>query len=135
MRINMEEAKIIYPELSYETVGILYAAHNELGRYCNEKQYCDLIEQKFKEHRICYEREKVLEQYFPAEKSGRHRIDFLVEDKIILEIKCRRVLEREDYYQTRRYLDALDKKLAIMVNFRERFLKPRRILNSHNKNY
>ncbi len=127
--MRMEE-KIVYPELSFEIVGIFFSTHNELGRYCNEKQYCDLIEQKFKNKNIKYEREKVLDKHFPAEREGRHRVDFLIEERIVLEIKAKNILERDDYFQTRRYLEVLNKKLAIMVNFHDRFLRPRRILNS-----
>lgn len=49
--MRMEE-KVIYPELSFEIVGILFSVQNELGRYCNVKQYCDLIEQRLKEKKI-----------------------------------------------------------------------------------
>jgi GxxExxY protein len=124
------EPKIVYLELSYEIVGILYVVHNKLGRYCNEKQYADFIAQKFQERGIKYEREKILESSFLNEKPGRHRIDFLVENKILLELKCKRTLGREDCYQMRRYLRALNKKLGLLVNFRDKFLRPRRILNS-----
>lgn len=41
---KIREGKIIYSELSYTIVGILYEAHNELGRYVNEKQCADYIE-------------------------------------------------------------------------------------------
>ena len=44
------KTELVYPELSYQIVGILYGAHNELGRYNNEKQCADLLEQKLKEH-------------------------------------------------------------------------------------
>ena len=124
------EEKVIYPELSFVLVGIFFEAHNELGRYCNEKQYCDLIESKLKERKINYEREKILEKYFPEEKAGRHKIDFLIENKIIIEVKATNYIGREGYFQTRRYLGVLNKKLAILVNFRDKFLRPRRILNS-----
>jgi len=36
--------ELIYKDLSYEISGILFEVHNELWRYCNEKQCCDLIE-------------------------------------------------------------------------------------------
>lgn len=124
------EEKVIYPELSYEIVGLLYSAHNELGRYANEKQYGDFIESKLQEHGIKYEREKVLEKYFPEEHLGRHRVDFLIEDKIIVELKCMRIFTKEAYYQVQRYLKVLDKKLGLLVNFRDKYLRPHRILNS-----
>lgn len=122
--------KVVYPKLSYKINGILFAAHNELGQFCNEKQYCDLIEKYFQNSGINYEREKILPPSFEKEYSGRNKIDFLVEDKIILEVKAKRFVVNEDYYQSRRYLTALNKKLAILVNFRRKYVAPKRILNS-----
>ena len=120
---------LIYKDLSYEITGLLFDVHNELGRYCNEKQICDLIENKLKERKLRYEREKIIPASFKGENNGRNRIDFLVEGKIVLEIKCKRVIERNDYYQVRRYLKALNLKLGILVNFRDKYLKPKRVLN------
>jgi GxxExxY protein len=126
----MINEKIFFPELSYKITGILFSTHNQLGRYCNEKQYADEIEYQLKKLKIKYEREKVLPQAFESEKKGRNKADFLIEENIILEIKVQRVILREDYYQIKRYLQSLNKKLGILVNFREKYIKPRRILNS-----
>jgi len=126
----MHKEKPIYYDLSYQINGILFEAHNELGRFRNEKQYGDYIEERCKNKNIAYEREKVLPASFEGELRGRNKIDFLIDNKIILEIKAKRLLEKPDYYQTKRYLVALDKKLGLLINFREKFLKPRRILNS-----
>ncbi|MBI4049214.1 MAG: GxxExxY protein [Candidatus Doudnabacteria bacterium] len=124
---------LIYPELSYKITGILFAVHNQLGRFCNEKQYADAIEAAFKGQGLKYEREKVLDPSFAAEMPGRNKIDFIVEDKIILEIKSSRMLTKENYYQVVRYLRALNKKLGLLVNFRAKYLEPKRILNSQVK--
>jgi GxxExxY protein len=99
MRIYKYANKIIYPELSYKINGILFSVHNELGRFCNEKQYGDVIENYLKLFKIKYEREKILPSSFEAK--SRNRIDFLIDDKIILEIKTKRALDREDYYQVK----------------------------------
>lgn len=123
---------IIYPELSYKLTGILFNTHNELGRFCNEKQYGDFLESCLNKFNMRYEREKIVpsaEEKFP----DRNRIDFLIENKIILEIKAKRIIGREEYYQTRRYLAATNKKLGMIVNFRDKYLKPKRILNSSAK--
>ena len=127
---NVRIGKLIYPELSYKINGILFETHNRLGRFCSENQYSDLIEELLKENKLKYEREKILPPLFENEMKGRNRIDFLIEDKIILEIKAKRILGREDYYQVKRYLKSLNKKLGILVNFRDKYLKPKRILNS-----
>ncbi len=123
-------SKIIYPDVSYKITGILFTVHNELGRYCNEKQYADRVEFYLEKFKIKYEREKVLPESFENEARGRNRVDFLIDNKIILEIKTKRILEREDYYQVRRYLIALNKKLGIIVNFRDKYIRSKRILNS-----
>ena len=124
------KSNIIYSDLSYKINGILFKAHNELGKYCNEKQYCDLIEEYLKESKINYEREKILPISFEGESKGRNKVDFLVENKIILEIKAKRITSKEDYYQARRYLTALNKKICFIVNFHGEYIKPKRILNS-----
>lgn len=122
--------KLIYPDLSYRINGILFQVHNQLGRYCNEEQYGDDLEKILKDNNLTFEREKILDSSFAGEKNGRNKIDFLIDGKIILEIKAKRLVTKEDYYQVRRYLQALKKKLGIIVNFRERYIKPKRILNS-----
>jgi len=124
------ENKLIFSDLTYKINGILFKVHNQLGRYCNEKQYSDLIEKLLKDLKMLFEREKILPQSFIGEKSGRNKVDFLIENKVILEIKSRRIITKEDYYQVRRYLEALKLKLGIIVNFRNLYLRPKRILNS-----
>jgi len=107
--VDTNYTKLVYPELSYRLSGILFAVHNELGRYANEKQYSDAIETKLKQLAITYEREQILPPSFGKESVGRNRIDFIVDDKIILEIKTKRIIGREEYYQIRRYLKAMSK--------------------------
>ena len=118
---NKKNEKLIFPELSYTIVGICFDIHNKLGRYSREKQYSDLLEEKFKEIKIPYKRE------FTIEKTG-NTVDFLLDDKIILELKAKSAISRDDYYQTQRYLQASNMKLALLVNFQNRYLKPIRII-------
>ncbi|MEK9134859.1 MAG: GxxExxY protein [Patescibacteria group bacterium] len=119
--IQIKNNKLIYPELSYLITGICFEAHNKLGRYAREKQYGDLLEQKFKEIKIPYKRE------LRIFKTG-NTIDFLIDDKILLELKAKPLIVKEDYYQTQRYLQSLNIKLALLINFRNRYLKPNRII-------
>jgi GxxExxY protein len=124
---------ILHKELSYTINGILFEVHNDIGRQASEGQVCDLIEQKLKEMGIPYRREYVVMPTRDGEKKGRHRVDFLIDDKIVLEIKYRQYLVREDYMQLKRYLRELNTALGILVNFRDQRLNPKRVLNGGGK--
>jgi hypothetical protein len=71
--------------------------HNELGRFARERQYCDAIESKLITSRVPYIRE------YRIENSG-NLVDFLIDSKIILEVKAKRLILKEDFYQLQRYL-------------------------------
>lgn len=120
--------KIVYKELSYQLNGILFQTHNELGRYQREKQYADYLEQLLQKITLPFRREKairgyIVEGYIP---------DFVVDEKIVIEIKAKPVITKQDYYQMRRYLQAGGFKLGLLVNFRNRYLKPTRVVQTKN---
>jgi len=123
---NKSKREIIYAELSYKLTGILFKVHNKLGRYCKEKQYQDALEEAFKQEKIDYRREIKLPI---SEEVGGNQADFLIANKVIIECKAKPVVTKEDYYQVLRYLRASDKRLALLVNFRNTYLKPKRIVN------
>ena len=132
-KLQKNNSKLIYPELSYKINGIIFKVKKELGENVNEKQACDKVEFYFKEEEIPYIREFILPTSFEGETKGRNRIDFIVDDKIIIEAKSKRFISPEDYHQIQRYLQAIDKKLGILVNFRDKRIIPKRILNSNAK--
>lgn len=113
--------KLIHPELSYLITGICFEVHNQTGRYAREKQYCNALENKFRALAIPYKRELIVGQ------TG-NRLDFLIDDKIIIEVKAKRIITREDYYQIERYLQILNKPLGLIINFQNRYLKPYRVI-------
>jgi len=117
----MVENKIIYSSESYVITGIFFSVHNEIGRYGREKQYCDLLERKFREEDIPYRREAKIGD------SG-NIADFIVDNKIVIEVKAKDIIDKEEYFQTQRYLQASGLKLALLVNFRNRYLKPIRVV-------
>ncbi len=125
----MERIVLIHEVLSYILRGIFYEVHNELGKFRNEKQYCDLIEEKLKVKLLNYGREIVLNKSFVGEKKGRNRIDFIVDNKIIIEVKATPSFSRNDYMQCQRYLVSSGLKLCLLVNFGLNGCVIKRILN------
>lgn len=118
---NKKTAKLLYPELSYDIVGLCYETHNEIGAFGKEKQYGDSFEQKLKENRIVYKREMQIGD------TG-NTADFFVEEKILLEFKAKRFLQEADFRQMQRYLQATGAKLGILVNFGGSYVQAERVL-------
>lgn len=123
MRIS--EERIVYSQLSYQLNGLLFDVHNELGKFGRERQYADALEKALKMAGLPYAREYVI----PG-SDGSNKADFLVAGKILVEIKARQRIGREEYLQLMRYLRSAGLKLGILVNFRVSTLRPKRVLNS-----
>ncbi|MEK7463320.1 MAG: GxxExxY protein [Patescibacteria group bacterium] len=121
--------KVLHPELSYKICGLCFETHNKLGRFKNEGSYADLLEILLKENNIKYVREAALAPSFVGEKERRNIPDFIIEDIIILDAKTKRIVTKEDYFQMKRYLISSNKKLGLIVNFRQKYLSPKRVLN------
>jgi GxxExxY protein len=119
--------KLIFPELSYTLSGILFSVHNELGSYAREKQYADAIEKKLKEMHLKCKRELAI-------GDSNNIVDFIIDDKIILELKAKRLILKDDYFQIQKYLQESKVQLGILVNFRSKFIKPIRIVRIDSEN-
>lgn len=124
--MTLIKTELIYPELSYRINGILYKVHNNLGRFCRERQYQDAIEEILNKENIIFEREKRINI---SENIGTNIADFIIDDKVILECKAKNIVTKEDYFQVLRYLKYSNKRLGLLVNFRNTYLRPKRIVN------
>ena len=117
------------PEESYKLMSLLFKVQNELGPSCKEKNYQDAVELLLKKEGMNFEREKEVEIPFAGEKLKGFFVDFLIEGKIILELKAKSFIKKEDIRQVMRYLKATGCPLAIIVNFRRQKLEYKRVIN------
>lgn len=122
--------KLVYPELSYKLVGILFEVHGELGNRYQEKYYQRAVEITLKKQEIPYKKELSVSLVFDGENIGKYFLDFLIDDKIVLELKVKPILTKTDYKQVRAYLNSSKLKLGILANFYGNSLEYKRILNS-----
>ncbi len=121
---------IIHKELSYLINGLLFKVHNQLGRYCREKQYADYFETILKENNIKFEREKEL-SIDKIENQFTNRVDFVINNMLLIDLKAKDLVTKEDYYQMNRYLNASGLDLGLIVNFRNKYLKPIRVIRAN----
>ena len=125
---------LIYKDESYRLAGIFYYIQNQLGNNCSEKQYQDALELKLKAEGVDYEREKELYFNMPEGKVAGNRVDFVVFDKIAIDLKAKQFITREDYKQMLRYLKSGQYRLGLVVNFRDKKVTIKRIINSDLRN-
>lgn len=120
---------VIYKEESYQIIGICMEIHNYLGHGFSEIVYKDALEIEFRKAGIFYEREKEYEVVY-KEIIFPHKFyaDFVINEKIILEIKGKNQIAETDLAQAINYLKVSDNKLAIIVNFGESKLNYKRIV-------
>ena len=122
-------SKIIYPNLSYKITGLCFKAQKELRRFCRERQYDDKLEELLINEKLAYGREVEIKTLNNKSPRG-NVIDFIIENKIIVDLKAKSYITKSDYIQMQRYLKSTNIKLGLIINFRNYHLKPKRVLNS-----
>jgi len=123
------ENKIVYKELSYKIVGVMFDVYNELGYGHPEKVYEKAIEKAFVISGISYQRQANFNLTYHGEIVGKYYIDFIVDNKIVLELKKDRRFPKRNIEQIKGYLQATNMKLAILANFTPEGVNFLRVLN------
>ena len=104
--------------LSYEIIGAAYHVHSELGPGLLESTYEVCLEYELIKRGFNVQRQKMLPvNYDGKELDAAYRIDLLVEDSIIIEIKAVAEIEPIHRAQVMTYLKLSKKKLGILMNF------------------
>lgn len=132
---NVDQAKLVYPDLSYRLVGLLFEVHKKLGNSLKEQYYQRGVESLLRDWGWEYERELKVDLELGEASIGYYFIDFVIERKIVLELKAKPLLHPDDFRQVLSYLRVRGLKLGILANFRPPSLKFHRILNSDVKDW
>ena len=91
--------------------------HKELGPGFLEAMYEEALAIEFAAASIGFERQKLLPVFYREHLIGEHRLDFLVEQKVILELKAITALEDIHFAIVRSYLKAANLNDALLLNF------------------
>lgn len=119
----------LYKDETYQIIGILFEVHKNLGKGFSEIVYKDALEYELTLNNIPFEREKeYVVNYKETILKHKFYADFIVFDKIILEIKSCDTFSNSHYSQCLNYLKASKNKLAILVNFNKPSLEHKRII-------
>lgn len=120
---------LVYPELSFKLVGILFDVYNELGFGFQEKYYYRAIREALKKSGISFKEQEFIPLKYQNSKIGSYFADFIIEDKIVLEIKQGERFLKSNIAQVYGYLKAKNLKLGLIINFTKDGVKFKRIIN------
>lgn len=112
-----------------EIIGLCMEVHRILGKGLQEIVYKDALELEFRANNIQFEREKEYKiVYKNTELKHRFYADFVVSDKIILEVKCCTAFSDDHYSQVINYLAISKCAIGLVVNFGAASLQIKRVI-------
>jgi len=129
MNKTVYKSDLLYPELSYQVVGILFDIFTELGYGYRENQYQKAVEMALKSIKLGYEKELPVKISYKGEFVTTVYLDFLIDSKIVLELKQGNRFNKKDIEQVYNYLKVTKLKLGILARFTKSGVKFMRVVN------
>ena len=119
-----------YPEsdLTQRIIGLAFDLFNEIGGGFPEKVYQNGLAEKFSEAELHFKRENYCAISLNNKRIGHFFVDFVAENKIVLEIKARNELFRRDISQTINYLKLKNYKVGLVLLFGDKKVNIKRLV-------
>ncbi|MBL7129876.1 MAG: GxxExxY protein [Candidatus Omnitrophica bacterium] len=107
----------LYKDLTYKIIGALYEVHKELGSIHKEIIYHKAVAIELAIRNIDFIEEKGIDVKYKGKKIGVYRPDFIIKDKVILEIKVAPMITKAMQDQVYYYVKGTKYKLVLLANF------------------
>lgn len=108
---------ILYKNLTYKIRACFFEVYNKLGCGFKESVYHKALAYEFQLQGIIFENEEELPVFYKDKQVGAYKPDFIVDKKVIVEIKAQPKLLRLDELQLYYYLKGTEYSLGFLVNF------------------
>ncbi|MFV0265565.1 MAG: GxxExxY protein [Draconibacterium sp.] len=119
-----------HEELTHKIIGCAVQVHRALGNGFQEVIYQRALAIEFDHQNINFEREKIMSVFYRDLEIGTRRVDFFVEENIMVEIKARSELDGSHLNQAMNYLEAYKMKIGLLINFGANSLQFKRVHNN-----
>lgn len=130
--VQTEENSMKYEDITEKIIGCAMQVHSTLGNGFQEVIYQRALKIEMEINNLSFEREKEMPIFYRDTHIGTRRVDFFVENKIMVELKA--IIELEDVHlaQALNYLEAYNMEVGLLINFGSKSLQFKRL---HNKKY
>ncbi len=130
---KVRRSDLLYEELSFEIVGAAFSVFNKLGSGHREKTYQRALAEELKIRGIKFKEQFYCPVKYNGKIVGKNYFDFLVENSMVVELKCEKYFSGAHIKQILDYLVSENLQLGIILNFTSEGVKQKRILNIKNK--
>lgn len=121
-----------YEDITKRIIGCAMKVHSFLGNGFQEVIYQRALEIEMSIEGLKFEREKEMPVIYKGYEIGTRRVDFFVEDKIMVELKALIQLEDVHIAQGKNYLEAYNMEVGLLINFGAKSLEFKRLFNRQN---
>jgi len=118
-----------YEELTKKIIGCAMRVHSALGNGFQEVIYQRCLAIEMQDSDLDFKRELEMPIHYKGHDVGTRRVDFLVEEKIMVELKALILLEDVHLAQALNYLEAYKLEIGLLINFGARSLEFKRLFN------
>jgi len=125
----IEKKDLIYPDLSYEIIGCAYDVFNSIGGGHKEIVYQRAMSLSLKGKNITYTEQQYYPVKFKDQVVGKNFFDFLVDEKIVVELKSSTRFNKAHFEQVLNYLNLSNIKLALLISFDQGGVNCKRVVN------
>ena len=127
-----------YEELTHKIIGCAMKVHSVLGNGFQEVIYQRALQIEFEKQGLSFQREMEMPVYYDDINVGTRRVDFFVEDLIMVELKAIIKLDDNHLNQAMNYCEAYNLPIGLLINFGSKSLEFKRVYNVNhpsNKEY
>ena len=129
-KIKLEKPAYKYSDITQKIIGAALKVHSALGNGYLEVIYQRAMVIEMRKQNLSFEREVEVPIFYDGEHIGTRRVDFIVEGKVIVEIKATTQLQDVHLAQAINYLEAYGSEIGLLLNFGAKSLQIKRLIKS-----
>lgn len=115
-----------YSDITSLVIGCAMKVHSKLGRGFPEVIYQRALAIEFDKIQLAYKREQEWNVYYENTLVGKRRADFVIMDKVLIELKAIADFDSANYNQMLNYLEAFNLEIGLLINFGKKSLEFKR---------
>ena len=118
-----------YEDLTEKIIGCAIQVHKKLGPGFLESIYENAFVIELQKQHLQVERQREVVIKYDSIEVGKHRLDLIINDTIVVELKAVENIEDVHFAIVKSYLKALDKQHGLIINFARKVLEVKRVIH------